>query len=322
MTILANKSLFDLDDIFFSNIEVLQVKECSQIQAVQNFTNAKHDQDDVVNINLSISLTNYRCTTCLIDFDSSENLREHHRTDLHKTNLQILQTHDAVCLDNLDKDNSTENSNKSCEITFCCKSNIKLTLWKVLLIHQEDKHDLKQRVPIYVHSLKHIKFSISQIAIFLLCGGRLACGIFQNQKIICHKAAVYYTVRKGQGGSQVTADNTKSNRIKSSGSTLRRNQQTKFVENVQRTLFEWRTELARCSLIFYYAPSNNRKILLQNIDVSNKTSHQLICKTSDLACYRLQSDDNRVRTIPFSVQRPTFLEVQQVFDKLTSIKSS
>ncbi|GMH88541.1 hypothetical protein TrVE_jg6990 [Triparma verrucosa] len=66
----------------------------------------------------------------------------------------------------------------------------------------------------------------SRIAIVLLRSGSLSYGIFSSSKKLLHKSQKRYTVRKGQGGAQSSADGGKN--IKSIGSQLRRDGEKKL----------------------------------------------------------------------------------------------
>ena len=76
--------------------------------------------------------------------------------------------------------------------------------------------------------------------------------IFDGKEAILHKTFHCYTVRAKQGGSQNSADNkSASNHPKSAGASLRRYNEASLAQHVIDILNTWRSELEKCSLIFY-----------------------------------------------------------------------
>ena len=163
---------------------------------------------------------------------------------------------------------------------------------KVYSIHKAILPDFKLKAPM-------------KWAIFMMGGGHFAGAIFDQNQAVLHKTFHCYTVRAKQGGSQGSADNKSgSSHPKSAGASLRRYNEAKYQEYVQDILTTWKTELSKCSLIFYRAVSSNKRILFGKIGSEPV----------------LQKNDDRILTIPFPTRRATFKEVKRVHEQLMTIE--
>ena len=123
----------------------------------------------------------------------------------------------------------------------------------------------RESLPKTIVSLSSLQ---NMLALVLLCvGGKFAGAICRNGVVLAHKALHRYVVRAKQGGRQVTHD--KSSLAVSMGSTIRRHQEERLVEEVQSKLGEWAGYVLNADLIFVYAPSPvNSKILFGDEDVA------------------------------------------------------
>jgi len=141
-----------------------------------------------------------------------------------------------------------------------------------------------------------------KIAVFMTGGGHFAAAVFQGSKVIQHKTFHRYVVRAKQGGNQSTKD-ASGHAPKSAGASLRRYNEAALAADVKELLGEtWASLIADCDSIFIRAPSSFKHIFF-----SGKPAP-------------LNRTDPRVRSIPFMTRRPTFAEVQRVFNLLTSFE--
>ncbi|GMH79348.1 hypothetical protein TL16_g08114 [Triparma laevis f. inornata] len=109
-----------------------------------------------------------------------------------------------------------------------------------------------QTLPTALSTLKS-----KRVTIILLRSGSLSYGIYTNTKKTHHKSQKRYTVRKGQGGTQSSADSGKT--IKSIGSQLRRDGEKKLREDCKQIPVEGNDVLViGCSKVL-------RKGLLEDI---------------------------------------------------------
>uniref|UniRef100_K3WKI9 VLRF1 domain-containing protein n=1 Tax=Globisporangium ultimum (strain ATCC 200006 / CBS 805.95 / DAOM BR144) TaxID=431595 RepID=K3WKI9_GLOUD len=152
-------------------------------------------------------------------------------------------------------------------------------------------------------SLDEIRNSKFKWAVFLLRSGRFAGAIFDGEKALCHKTFQRYTVRRKQGGSQSASDNA-GGKAKSAGATLRRYNETALKQDVADLLAQWSDLLKGTELIFLSSGKSDRATFFAEKPPV------------------LQSDDPRLRRIPFATFRPTFEEVCRVRSDLSSIRFS
>ena len=92
-------------------------------------------------------------------------------------------------------------------------------------------------------------------------------------------------VRQGQGGRQSEKDNT-GKFAQSAGSGLRRHNEAALERDIRELLSSWKDELAGCDLIFVHAPAANAKAVYSG---------------------GLSASDPRIRRVPFTTRRPTFI---------------
>lgn len=141
--------------------------------------------------------------------------------------------------------------------------------------------------------------------------------MFEGKKVITHKTFHHYVTRKKQGGRQSSRDKT-GNRPKSGGASIRRYNEQKHLNEIRDLFSKWKQYLSTADLIFTHIPGRNRSDFFNDEDIPNHGNSNLV-KTSK-GCYYFHKDDERIRPLPFTTQRPTFREVKQVFVKLTTIR--
>lgn len=73
----------------------------------------------------------------------------------------------------------------------------------------------------------------------------------------------------------------------------------KLTEDIQKTLEEWKSPLQSCDFIFLFAPSFNSRIFFDGFFAKN---------------------DTRIRGIPFTTKRPSFVECKRIQKMLTTVE--
>ncbi|KAL9185860.1 hypothetical protein ACHAXT_003637 [Thalassiosira profunda] len=152
--------------------------------------------------------------------------------------------------------------------------------------------------------------SNSTIIVVLLQSGRFAAATFaldtrHNQtamKMTAHKTSTRYTVRKGQGGSQSSHDQGK-HKAKSVGAQLRREGEKQLREDVTATWKEWRGlgYIKNAAYVFASCPKGmRREYLFGGEDGSGSAL--------------VEKGDERLRSIPLDVGRPTMEAAAAVLD--------
>lgn len=145
-------------------------------------------------------------------------------------------------------------------------------------------------------------------AIFLFKSGKFSGAIYSGKTCIIHKVFKRYTIRAKAGGSQSSHDN-KNGKAKSAGAMMRRQGEQALKEDIQALLRSWSDYLKDCSLILISIPKPRRGIFFED-DSDHRTRSE-----GSL----LHKDDNRIRSIPFPVDNPTFESVQKIHAVCSSI---
>eukprot|EP00796_Vickermania_ingenoplastis_P005467 gene5467-3941_t len=150
----------------------------------------------------------------------------------------------------------------------------------------------------------------------LLChGGYFAGGVFSGGKCLVHKAFQRYVVRKKQGGKQSSAQKDGGS-FGSIGSQIRAAQEVKWRIDVRDLLLEWKRFIDASSVILYAAPGpSNRSILVDFSLVPRGASDS---KTAELPS-PVSVKDPRVRKVPITTHRPSFAEVQRIYDEVNAV---
>ena len=204
-------------------------------------------------------------------------------------------------------------------------------IWKSLLTHPRlpwSNSPFPVRATHYYAAFRDLS-SLSRIAVFLCMGGRFAAGLFTGTDCIQHRTFARYTVRAKQGGSQTANDSANAgHQAKSIGSSIRRKEAVRFREEVHEVMGEWRDEISACQRIFLFAPSYNRGIFYRPALTRLKRPAADSSAGTDSSSgggsvevdVSWDKTDTRIRSVPFSVYRPTFTEVQRVHKLLTTVE--
>ena len=217
---------------------------------------------------LSIS-SNKSCSTCGVNFETTEEQRAHFKLDWHRFNIanklkglkSISEDQFENQLDSLSLSGSESDDDPETQEEKIYEKTSRLP--KIFLTHQDNPD---QVYSIHKAVLPDFKTnSCLKWAIFMLGGGHFAGAVFDKSTPILHKTFHCYTVRAKQGGSQSSADNRSGSNHKSAGASLRRYNEQSLIQHVQDILVNWKSDLEKCSLIFLRAVSGNRKVLFGKI---------------------------------------------------------
>ncbi|OQR95794.1 hypothetical protein THRCLA_07566 [Thraustotheca clavata] len=264
------------------------------------------------------------CGTCRDEFEDVKEQQAHFKSDFHVYNLKRkskgldcvnLQTFQEYLLAKSKKDEdpldlSTDDSESEEEIDLNVQREPlqaftdETMLYKIYnatfpLWTEKDKSNFNATTPMVQELVGNTSYY--QWAVFLFRAGRFAGAIFQKDKVIVHKAFQRYTTRRKQGGSQ-SAHDAASGKAKSAGAQLRRYNEMALQQDISELLTQWKTELDGCTRIFIGAAKTSRGLFF------DKTG--------------LNSDDPRIRKVPFGTLRPTFEEVCRVRSVLGSASFS
>ncbi|KAL7552412.1 hypothetical protein ACHAWF_015647 [Thalassiosira exigua] len=156
------------------------------------------------------------------------------------------------------------------------------------------------------------------VVVVLIRSGRFAAAVYSLQlskrssdpndaepamTAVAHKTSTRYTTRRGQGGSQSQHDQSKS-KAKSVGAQLRREGEKQLREDARSTWREWRRrgyldDAAEC--FFVSCPKGMRREYLFGGDDA-----------------LTEKDDERIRSVPLDVGRPSMDATRAVLDCLLS----
>lgn len=157
-------------------------------------------------------------------------------------------------------------------------------------------------------------------ALFMVGGGHFAGAIVSHQRLnvkgnahkkdetlieqavnfLEHKTFHRYTTRRKQGGSQSAMDNAKG-KANSAGSALRRYNESALKTDIQGVLKDWEPYLSKCDNIFIRARNVSDKKIFTDNTVLNK-------------------GDERIKSFPFTTNRPTVLELKKAWCELSYLK--
>jgi len=142
------------------------------------------------------------------------------------------------------------------------------------------------------------------ILVVLLQSGRFAACAFSLQnnsakmKMLAHKTSTRYTVRKGQGGSQSSNDQSKG-KAKSIGAQLRREGEKQLRDDARSCWKEWKKlgYVQRAMYVYVSCPKGMRRdYLFGGVEVGSGSSGNAAL---------IEKSDGRLRNVPLDVGRPT-----------------
>jgi hypothetical protein len=166
-------------------------------------------------------------------------------------------------------------------------------------------------IPAPLEFLRHV--STSTWVILMCHGGYFAGAVYVNTKPILHKSFHRYVVRKGQGGKQSSHDKGGGS-MNSAGGQIRRGQEIKWKVAVRDLLVAWREHIDKAWVILYAAPGPDNRAILTDFNLLPASTSSGVREKSPV-----DLKDPRVRSAPLTTHRPTFNEVQRVFDTVSKV---
>ncbi|XP_068218905.1 tRNA endonuclease ANKZF1-like [Palaemon carinicauda] len=266
-----------------------------------------------------------QCSHCKAAFTSREEQVEHYRLDWHHCNLQrslngkaplseeqfANDISDVSSISGSESDEDTDDEKKTlgndeasqilgrqARMFFLNADGLVISLYRAILFSKKCQMNGEEDALLRARGAPVIQLW----AVILLSGGHFAAAIFKGNEIVIHKTFHNYTVRAKQGGGQKGKDNQSgTSHPKSGGASLRRYNEMSQRQHIQELMESWKPQLAQCKLIFYLAKSHNKSTLFGGKNAV------------------LNSNDSRLRTIPFPTKRPKFSEVKRVYELLSGV---
>eukprot|EP00808_Paulinella_micropora_P023823 g75994.t1 len=297
------------------------------------------------------------CGTCGVTFPDLPQLRAHFKSSWHLANLRLLarnadatalteQQHDELAGEEDDEQDEEEQEEQEEEedeagledageageeqtkqqtkqhgaphVLFHAPDGAVLRVWRVLLAPTRSARLAGYTA--WADGLAQLALLPHTAAVFLCSGGRLAGALFERGRCVLHKTQTRYTTRRKQGGSQSTADNRGGSAPKSVGSSLRREQAIKFHQDVVGLLLQWRVQLRAASFIFLHAPAaSSQCFFTAPPGGASSAVGKEATAAGGWAQVLLSRKDPRLRSIPFSVRRPTLQEAERVHALLFTV---
>ncbi|EFO25095.1 hypothetical protein LOAG_03392 [Loa loa] len=242
------------------------------------------------------------CTVCKAPIEEDRNdLISHYKSDWHRHNLhRVLQGRPLLTEDEFEQaisDNNhlssldTESDDEIMPFTggahaYFISDGTVFSIYRCILLKNEViSRNLFQR-PL-------------DCAILLLSGGHFCGGIFKNHKLVVHKSFHRYIIRAKQGTAQSASD-ARGSVAKSAGACVRRYNEKALKDEIQRLLMSWSKLMEQSPLIFVRCPT---RVFFEG--------------TKN---FKLQRDDERLRTLPFETRRPTVDELQRTWSRLKIVR--
>ncbi|KAH9601386.1 VLRF1/Vms1 [Trypanosoma melophagium] len=147
--------------------------------------------------------------------------------------------------------------------------------------------------------------------VILMChGGYFAGGVFMDGKAVVHKSFQRYVVRKKQGGKQSSHEKDGGGSYGSIGSQIRRAQEFKWRLDVRDILLRWRPYIDAAALVLYVAPGPQNRAVL--------TDFSQLPPLPGRPFSPVGLRDPRVRRAPLTTHKPSFQEVQRIYQLLST----
>ena len=136
----------------------------------------------------------------------------------------------------------------------------------------------------------------------LIDSGHFAGAVFdcKSGSVLANKSFHRYTTRRKQGGAQSSNDKSKG-KAKSAGAGIRRYNEQALREEIKAQLVEWKQLLDESSMVFVKSPPTMKNVLFFDSNL-------------------LDSNDLRVRNLPFITKRPTLEELTRCFEEILCVK--
>ncbi|XP_021904515.1 ankyrin repeat and zinc finger domain-containing protein 1 [Carica papaya] len=348
-----HRSVFDVPANFFDSCRLLSATttllqeeiSASDNSAAKNLNRTCVTEEKTSNNGLS--LPRWTCNTCKAVFDSLQDQRSHFKSDIHRLNVKLTIAGKDIVKEE-DFDELTSDSFKDYDVSsisgsedeadtgshpcndarrglvgnakkklfLCLQTGDRVSVWKSLLLDESEgvlyenekavsvngngglrENELIERLKSVIHETRDNK----QLRVVLLAsGGHFAGCVYDGNLIVAHKTFHRYVVRAKHGKKQSLKDGSGKS-LHSAGASLRRHNELALKKEIQELLAGWKPYFDNSSCVFIHAPSNNRQLIFNG--EKPRFSNQL-CS---------------IRNVPFTVRRPTFKEVQRIYNQLTQI---
>lgn len=273
------------------------------------------------------------CLTCNQTFQSHQEQREHYKLDWHRFNLkQRLQNKPLLSALDFEKQSSTgdlssisgsEDEDSASEEDFQAPQEERadsetptrppgFCSHRVLFQNAQGQFLYAYRCVLGPRQaapeeaellLKSLQSGGPRCCVVLMAAaGHFAGAIFQGGEVVTHKTFHRYTVRAKRGTAQGLRD-ARGGAPRSAGATLRRYNEATLCKDVRDLLAgpDWAKALGEAGTILLRAPRSGRSLFFGGHGAP------------------LQRGDPRLWDIPLATRRPTFRELQRVFQKLTTL---
>ncbi|KAI8874322.1 hypothetical protein GQ42DRAFT_159897 [Ramicandelaber brevisporus] len=148
--------------------------------------------------------------------------------------------------------------------------------------------------------------------IMLIGSGYFAGAIYNlyTHEMVAHKTLKRYTVRKKQGKAQYSVG-----AAGSAGSRLRMEQDKRLREDIEKLMVAWKGYIADSSHIFLRVSEHYRQTVLRF-----PSDRRGSPAAEDARSHLINSDDPRIRSIPFTVKKGSLDEVRRVYKELQTVR--
>ena len=279
-------------------------------------TSPLFDDDDTA---MSMAVFVRQCRTCGLRFDSVEAHRAHFQSPEHCAKVRQLSGEPTKTDADDGEDEAEDEEDDTVEmeeevpgrtphVVFVAEDGEKCTVWRNVAegLARIDKKLAGDDPSLLLASYTGLNSSGAAAAqknwAILLCrAGYFAGAVYCGSTVLQHRCFQRYTTRKKQGRAQCNADSESGRSIHSAGSSIRRHNEVRYCELMHETLRAWASLLdpEACSLVLVAAPRNQR------------AARYLYFEGSPLT-----KNDPRIRNVPITTSRPTFMQVQAVHDAM------
>ena len=267
------------------------------------------------------------CVTCGISrFIDPAEMRPHFKTDWHRYNLsQRLRGNPAISEDAFDalgevssidasSDGSSETDSQPDDtivargspfIRFVLNASEQLVVYKQSLVNKSLADSHVADAQFWLNAIKQCQSAPTEPCLWTLVmigSGHFAGCVIDciTGKPIAHKTFHRYTTRRKQGGAQSSNDSSKGN-AKSAGAGLRRYNEAALQTEVRDLIVSWKDYIKASKALFIRAAGTNRSSLFFNDAV-------------------LTSNDDRIRSFPFTTRRATLAELLRCYEELSTVR--
>lgn len=178
---------------------------------------------------------------------------------------------------------------------------------------EDDTFTTTKEFPRFINApLDYIRNISTATWVILMChGGYFAGAVYVNTKPVLHKSFHRYVVRKKQGGKQSNHEKGGGS-SNSAGGLIRKGQEIKWKVAVRDILCLWREHIERAWIVLYAAPGPDNRAILTDFSLLPASTSNGVREKSPI-----DLKDPRVKSVPMTTHRPTFNEVERVFETVS-----